>query len=248
VSNDRALEKERNREKLEVYDWLLQRRSIDIADIISAPTPLRNKCEFTFGYRYLFKETDEDGNDIDIEADPEKIPAVGFMATGWAGGVSRPDCCANIPSEACALADIFDDFLSNSPLLPYDSKVHAGFWRTLTIRTSRRTMECMVIIMHAPPVEKDGTDNSEHFKKEKARLLSLLTAAELPVPDQPPLKVTSIFFQEFDGLSSPPPEHPVQVRKYPFRSQALSQNIYTVTHTCHYEACIRQGGFTRATR
>jgi tRNA (uracil-5-)-methyltransferase len=78
-------------------------------------------------------------------------------------------------------------------------------------------MECMVIIVHAPPVGKDGIDNSEHFEKEKARLLSILTAAELPVPDQAPLKVTSIFFMEFDGLSNPSPEHPVQVRKSPCR-------------------------------
>jgi tRNA (uracil-5-)-methyltransferase len=209
-SDDRALEKERQREKIEVYDWVQQRRAIDCFEIISAPTPLRNKCEFTFGYRYLFKETDKDGNDIDVEADPESIPAVGFMATGWAGGVSRPDCCANIPAEACAMADIFDAFLANSPLLPYDSKVHTGFWRTLTIRTSRRTEECMLVILHAPPVEKDGIDNSEHFAKEKARLLSILTAAELPVPDQAPIKVTSIFFQEFDGQSSPSPDHPIQ--------------------------------------
>ena len=28
------------------------------------------------------------------------------------------------------------------------------------------------------------------------------------------MKVTSIFFQEFDGLSNPKPDHPVQVSQY----------------------------------
>jgi tRNA (uracil-5-)-methyltransferase len=242
----RALEKERNREKQVVYDWVLQRRSIDTAEIISAPTPLRNKCEFTFGYHYLFKDTDKEGTDV--EADPPKIPAVGFMATGWAGGVSSPNCCENIPTEACAIGDIVNGFLSNSPLVPYDSKLHNGFWRTLTIRSSRRTMECMVIIMHAPTVGKDGIDNSEHFETEKTRLLSLLTAAELPVEDQqPPLKVTSIFFQEYDGLSAPSPEHPVQVSELSLSLKSAVRHC-TVTHTYHSEACIRQGGFARALR
>jgi hypothetical protein len=40
-----------------------------------------------------------------------------------------------------------------------------------------------------------------------------LPMVERPVEVQEshfPLRVTSIFFQEYDGLSTPPPEHPVQ--------------------------------------
>lgn len=212
------------RESLDAYDWVKKPRCIDLAELVTVPSPLRNKCEFTFGYRYLFDENGDDKKDVADEANAAEkvyasVPEVGFMVTGWSGGVSNPKCCANIPSEACALADVLNGFLTDSPLLPYDSKVHSGFWRTLTIRSSRRTEECMVIIMHAPPVSKDGSvDHSEQFASEKTRLLALLTAAELPVEGQAPLKVTSIFFQEFDGLSAPPPDHPVQVRAYGVRN------------------------------
>jgi tRNA (uracil-5-)-methyltransferase len=77
----------------------------------------------------------------------------------------------------------------------------------------------MVTIQHSPPAvggrgEKDDPyDYTKDFDTEKSRLVSLLTEAEFHVPEDghPPLKVTSIFFQEYGGLSSPPPGHPVQV-------------------------------------
>jgi tRNA (uracil-5-)-methyltransferase len=196
---------------VEMYDWLKPKRCIELGDIVSAPSILRNKCEFTFGYRYNAKSTDENAGD---DAETVKVPAVGFMATGWSGGVSRPHCCDNIPSEVCALVDTVDAFLSTSPLPPYDSKVHQGFWRLLTVRTSRRTKECMVIVVHSPVTGGvgDTSDFSEHFEKEKTRLVSLLTDATLPVGPDDTMKVTSIFFQEFAGLSNPTPDHPVQVR------------------------------------
>jgi tRNA (uracil-5-)-methyltransferase len=202
--------------------------------IVAAPTPLRNKCEFTFGYRYFFDEVDKnvEVNNAVAEPDetvglssvesrdtePRKVPAVGFMVTGWAGGVSFSDTLSNIPSEAGAVVGIVNNFLSTSPLVPYDSKAHRGFWRILTMRTSRRTQECMVIIQHSPASsggqgEDEACDCTKEFETEKTRLIALLTEAELPTePDEPSIKVTSIFFQEFGGLSNPTPEHPVQVR------------------------------------
>jgi tRNA (uracil-5-)-methyltransferase len=74
----------------------------------------------------------------------------------------------------------------------------------------------MIIIVHSPHGGGAGEksvvdDNLEQYEMEKARLVSALTNAELPVPDESPFKVTSIFFQEFNGLSHPGPEHPVQV-------------------------------------
>ena len=152
--------------------------------------------------------------------EPPKVPGVGFMVTGWAGGVSRPHDCQNIPPEVCSLVDIIDKFLSTSPLPPYDALAHTGFWRTMTVRSSRRTKECMVIIVHTPASggvgdQEKSVDYSDSFEKEKTRLVSVLTCAELPIPDvETSLKVTSIFFQSFDGLSNPPPEHPVQVSVY----------------------------------
>jgi hypothetical protein len=187
-----------------------------------------------FGYQH---EVDTSGETVKM------IPAVGFMASGWSGGVSRPHMLANIPSEACAIVDVVNEFLKDSPTASYDSKAHRGLWRVLTIRTSRRTQECMVIIMHAPPSgglgAKDKTDDySQVFESEKARLVSMLTDREIVVPERDykvskkgengeilmtdddtrgmsesptRIKVTSVFFQEFEGVSNPPPEHPVQV-------------------------------------
>ena len=226
-----------------MYEWLTKERIVDLQPVVPVPSPVRNKCEFTFGYRYLFDTdtdqtattTNDDGtskttepNDSTATTDPPsttdtktpacrgKVASLGFMATGWAGGVVRPHVCDNISSEACAIVDVVDDFLKTSPLPPYDSREHVGMWKTLTVRSSRRTRECMVIITHSPASggagEKEDTtiDYAQHFDSEKERLVSVLLAAELPVPDQDPMKVTSVFFQEYDDISHPGPDHPVQ--------------------------------------
>lgn len=226
----------KNREAIPLYDWISTKRPISVETILPSPheTEYRNKVEMNFGYR-------EEGE--------QKIPAVGFMASGWSGGVSSPHILANIPSEACAIADVVNEFLKDSPTIPYDAKAHRGLWRVMTIRISRRTNECMVIIMHAPPSgglgAKDETDDYSHlFESERARLVSMLTDKELLIPARDytvvtseenkasgdtveedaklsneaetnnsprTVKVTSIYFQEFEGVSNPTPDHPVQV-------------------------------------
>jgi tRNA (uracil-5-)-methyltransferase len=213
----RMLGKEKSRDNVQLYDWLKQSRCISLDQIVQVPNILRNKCEFTFGYKYKHEHesssADQAEGEVVAEGSVTKVPAVGFMATGWSGGVSHPQCCDNIPSEVCAIVDLVDSFLLTSPLPPYDSKVHKGFWRLLTVRTSRRTKECMVIIIHAPVTGGvgDSDDFSAHFASEKDRLVALLTQATLPIDAEETMKVTSIFYQEFAGLSNPPPEHPVQV-------------------------------------
>lgn len=227
---------------------------------------VRNKCEFTFGYRYIEDkhvkddttqdittkgeklestlaeegalDTAPEGNVVNKEtaldgAKLKKIPSVGAKARGWSGGVSHPGCARNIPSEAVAIVDIMEDFLADCPMPPYNSDSHRGFWRQMTVRSSRRTNECMLIFVHAPPTGGAGSKDNENvdnyaevFESEKERLVSILTSRELPIRDvkleedntaeekkaNGTMKVTSIFFQEFEGLSHPGPEHPVQVR------------------------------------
>ena len=275
-----ALEKEKSRTKVNMYPWILQQRCIDMLPIVTAPTPLRNKCELTFGYQYMFPVNTSSTAECEIapndtnteivvaddhveivtpinEIEPSKDPAVGFMATGWAGGVSFSNTLPNIPYEVSMIVDIVNAFLLNSPLVPYDSTTHTGFWRILTIRTSRRTKECMIIIQHNSPPSvmvpsavipdnsASGSDeqgykdteplvgNNSIFERERDRLISLLINADLltaPSVEAVPttIKVTSIFFQEFAGLSNPPPEHPVQVRffiDYCFDHSATVQYI-----------------------
>jgi tRNA (uracil-5-)-methyltransferase len=218
-----------NRDMVKEYNWIKCKRPIELEEIIIPPGLERNKSEFTFGYRCPSElaETEKD----------QQIPAVGFMASGWAGGVSRPHVCQNIPSEACGIVDMVDAFLATSVIPPYDSKTHRGFWRYLTIRTSRRTGQCMVVIVHAPPkggagAKDESDDLSGVFESEKQRLIAILTEKVLKCerprefgtdellkfpfkPDsheEMPISVTSLFFQEYEGLSNPKPEHPVQVR------------------------------------
>ena len=302
---DREAKRNKARKAVKPYPWLLEQRAIEIAPIVRAKDIVRNKCEFTFGYRYIAddkpqgnptenpaptalpgdndatkdsemrdaetpiaptvtvagfsieKEIDENGatrvtieptgttaNDLptDENEDEEdvsikKIPSVGAMAKGWSGGVSLPIGCRNIPSEAMSLIEIVESFLADCPMPPYNPREHKGFWRTLTIRSSRRTRECMLIFVHAPLAGGAGSKNDENvdnytpelFKSEKARLLSMVTGKKFPTTypkleedadgdeiksgqdEKDTIEVTSVFFQEFGGVSMPLPDHPVQV-------------------------------------
>ena len=237
------------RNTIKLYPWILGQRNVELEPILTAPTPLRNKCEFTIGYRYLFDETDtttsgnNDGSlssqrqepEEDSRADeshcqpssvePRKVPACGFLVTGWAGGVAFTNELQNIPSEVGVVVEIVNQFLLHSPLQPYDHVTHTGCWRLMTVRLSQRTRECMLIIQHAPVVDSGSGDATDYigatvaspndgtqiFAAEKERLIAMLTAADLAAEGEEPFKVTSIFFQEFDGVSSASPEHPVQV-------------------------------------
>lgn len=323
------LNKDKNRNiNIPLYPWIQKKSAIHVNPIISAPTPLRNKSEFTFGYQYLFDNNNDNNNNntmedekiesknvevsqenhdeniikdqetitmsetipsVNIEIMEEEkevmkmvvvdeeiiikknvegeiaqttnndvdnnndeitkvtpvtsfkcVPACGFMVTGWSGGVCSPNCCSNIPTEHCQIVTIMNDFIQNNSQLPiYDSKTHCGFWRLLTVRTSRRTNECMIIIQHTPPStggegnkdknttttsttnqdnDNDGYWNSinacEYFTNEKEQLIHILQNTTLRYDnDHSPIKITSLFFQEFGGVSSPPVEHPLQVKK-----------------------------------
>jgi hypothetical protein len=75
----RALERELGRSKIEMYDWLQQKRSIEVEPIVPVPSPLRNKSEFTFGYRY-FNENSTAEADTVGSPELKRIPAVGYVA------------------------------------------------------------------------------------------------------------------------------------------------------------------------
>ena len=202
-------EADRRKDPIKEYPWLTKRRPIYLEQIQSAPSPVRNKCEFNFGWRYEW-----DGSQSTGEKRVRRLPGVGSNVLGWAGGVANPTCCDNIPAEACQIIDLLNKFLEESPIPPYDNIDHSGLWRTLTFRSSRRTNECLLIIQHSPASPVEGMarreDYSIAFETEKERLLGVLKGASLEVPEHDPMKITSIFFQEYAGLSNPSPEHPVQ--------------------------------------
>jgi hypothetical protein len=73
----RKLGRDKNRKQDNgLYPWLEGIRPITMEEVVSAPTPLRNKCEFNFGYRYLLdQETGTTEGVTDVE--PGKVPALG---------------------------------------------------------------------------------------------------------------------------------------------------------------------------
>mmetsp|Transcript_15277 Transcript_15277/g.18594 ORF Transcript_15277/g.18594 Transcript_15277/m.18594 type:complete len:709 (+) Transcript_15277:57-2183(+) len=238
-----------------VFDWMKSKKPIDLKPIIKAPKQFeyRNKSELTFGYMHSYDDGCNTKNEIDGKIDMSekdqnemnakvgdkerkiiKTPAVGFMAGGWAGGVSSPHYAANIPDIVCGISEIVNEFLRTSPIPPYLAKEHRGVWRFITIRSSDRTKECMIVICHAPAsggagAKDDSDDYSAVFESEKERLVKMLTD-KIPKPKRMysssaeaeekskcteddtycDYQVTSLFFQEFDGLSNPQPQHPVQ--------------------------------------
>ena len=324
VNRQKKNQEQKNQKHEATYKWLNNQRCVQVDNVRSVPSPLRNKVEFTFGYRYSYvyendttpnsinqnaqvdgqephsnKQTTDDRQsqtitktDLDVdaavkdatpiasenvsavpipskagttvpvestdvsmqdittstpqqqtstntkdsqhtetlEAQPAakttsnlqavtKLSSVGFMASGWSGGVSKPHCCANIPSEMCTLVDVLEEFLKDSRLPPYDPKNHTGFWRYLTVRTSRRTQQCLIVLVHAPVTGGIGDSGSVNFSSiwetEKKRLLETLQSARLPIKSESgdcigELQVTSMFLQEFGGVSNPPQDHPVQ--------------------------------------
>jgi len=212
---------------------------------------------------------------------PSRIPALGFLPYGWRHSVARPHCLQNIPDEVCAITDLMDNFLLCSPFVPYDTSVHRGLWRSVTIRSSQRTGQVMVIVVHASPEGgageiKSASDecsdiNKEKrtlFEKERDRLVSVLTKDGLITPTRNlpsvqmvreknlgkdeevamgektsaekedktmknvtnPCRVTSIFFQEYNGLSNPAVSHPVQhAYGSKFIEEKLGANTYQIS-------------------
>lgn len=238
LQRDKKRQQSRKNSKDSVYKWLQSQQPIHLLPISRAPKQFqyRNKSEFTFGYLHQYSDDKVGDSESGLTNENKKVvktPAVGFMAGGWAGGVSSPTFCANIPNLHCGIATIINEFLRESPIPPYSSREHRGVWRTVTIRSSDRTKQCMIVICHAPAsggagAKSDGSDDySAIFESEKQRLVKMLTGKipksnrEFSGPGTDQLdndcnesycdyQVSSLFFQEFDGLSNPSPQHPVQ--------------------------------------
>lgn len=176
-----------------MYAWIQAKGSKDnpvirVNPLVVAPSPLRNKCEFTVG-------ASDDGN--------TNKPAAGFMASGWSGGVAFYDDLPHIPAEMTEVVHRCNAFWNTTTQFPpYSPITNTGFWRMLTVRASRRTGQCMVMVQHNRPcehrhetnVDTDAEDalKVERFAAERQQLIDLLTASPL----SPEVKVTSIFFQE----------------------------------------------------
>ena len=223
---------------MELYDWVTNNGNgnnhhqcrkkndtnretcrLSLLDILPSPcvTEYRNKVEASFGW---------DGTDRSTAR-----PIVGCMPQGWGGPTYPLDalCPVLVPRAAVVITSLLSEFLSLSELSeqmpPYDTRTHTGIWRYLTLRFNRRH-ECMVVIVHAPPTggAGGGPDVSDQWPTVQQQLVDRLTRQPLTWKHdnnddtdddtdddkESYVKVTSVFFQEYAGLSNPKPEDPVQ--------------------------------------
>ncbi|CAH0474181.1 unnamed protein product [Peronospora belbahrii] len=152
------------------------------------PSPVtesyRNKCEFSFGF------------------DNEDKPCVGFRLGLFREGsvvVSKPDECVNVPTEMKAVCAVVQNILETSGIPVYNVTTKTGVWRLLTIRQSVSTGELM-IMMQVNPASRTSDERAE----VKALVVKQLTDSSNS------FKVTSIYMQEYDGLSAPSNADPVE--------------------------------------
>lgn len=156
-----------------------------IDDVVASPKVLqyRNKCEFSIGY-------DADGK-----------PCVGFRIGTYKSGsvsIAEPSLCNNVPESMVYITQQMQHFIENSKFKCYDRESQDGVWRSLLVRWSDRTQDLMVMVQVKPVV-----DRVEEYEMEKQSLINDLSANDAK------FKVTSLYWQDFDGVSAPKEDHPV---------------------------------------
>jgi len=167
--------------------WLSKLGIKDYAfhDIVASPVTqeYRNKLDFTVGL-------DGDGK-----------PCAGFRVGSYReGGKSSfrvevsDDCLLTSPKIGLKVAEFLSNFMQSSTLPVYDQDKHVGFWRAVSVRWSEKTKELMVLIRCAPEGDAEA---------EKTRVCNAFRD-EFEFEG---VKVTSLFWQWWDGIShQAPPE------------------------------------------
>ncbi|GMF39783.1 unnamed protein product [Phytophthora fragariaefolia] len=144
----------------------------------------RNKCEFSFGF------------------DNEDKPCLGFRLSLFRDGcvvVSKPDECVNVSNEMKAVCAIMQNILETSDIPVYNVTTKSGVWRLLTVRQSVNTGELMAMVQVNP---------SGRTPEEQAALKELVV--KRLTDESNTFKMTSIFIQEYEGLSAPSDNDPVE--------------------------------------
>lgn len=143
----------------------------------------RNKCEFSIGF------------------DAEGQPCIGFRLGMFREGsvvVSKPDDCINVSVAMKQICAAMQEVMAVSGLPVYDVKTQKGVWRMLTVRESERTKTLMLMVQINP----DGL-SPEELETLKQLLIQQLTDASRP------FKITSLYLQEYTGVSAPSEDDPV---------------------------------------
>ncbi|RMX63427.1 hypothetical protein DD238_007189 [Peronospora effusa] len=144
----------------------------------------RNKCEFSFGF------------------DNEDKPCVGFRLGLFREGsvvVSKPNECVNVPTEMKAVCAVVQNILETSDVPVYSVTTKTGVWRVLTVRQSVSTGELMIMMQ---------VNSAGQTLEERAAVRDLIV--KRLTDDCNSFKVTSIYMQEYNGLSTPSDNDPVE--------------------------------------
>lgn len=102
------------------------------------PSPVtsayRNKCEFTIG-----KHLDTGDK------------TVGFRLNCYKSGsmsVAEPDECINIPESMLKAVKSFQNYIRSSDKDVFNPETHEGYWRQLTVRTTKNEDVLLIVVMH----------------------------------------------------------------------------------------------------
>jgi len=151
----------------------------------------RNKVEFSI-------DVGEDG----------RTPVVGFRLASFSSGqstvASSEQGFRNVPPPIVAIRDAAETFVRESPFPPYSNSGHEGVWRTLTVRWCHAEGKALVEIQVKPPSllheECSGEEATSPFESEVVRFTKAMACDTL--------HVSSLWIQEYSGLSKPECNHP----------------------------------------
>ena len=113
--------------------------------------------------------------------------------------ISAAHSYAHVPLVFMPIATAGNDFLEGSSFPPYEDSSHEGTWRTLTVRWSRRERRALVEVLATPSADTAA------FSRELDRFVTAMRSVKRE--DGEPL-VAGVFVQEYEGSSSPGPNHP----------------------------------------
>ncbi|CAI5741500.1 unnamed protein product [Hyaloperonospora brassicae] len=174
----------------------------------------RNKCEFSFGF------------------DSEDQPCVGFRLGLFREGsvvVSKPDLCVNVPSEMKAVCAVMQTILETSDIPVYSVTTKTGVWRVLTVRQSVSTGELMIMVQVNP---------TDQTPDQRAAIKDLVV--QRLTDESNPFKVTSVYVQEYGGLSAPSDNDPVE---HVFGKTTLEEHLldmrFSVSPTAFFQVNTR---------
>ncbi|XP_072752322.1 tRNA (uracil-5-)-methyltransferase homolog A isoform X2 [Anoplolepis gracilipes] len=151
-----------------LYDGLpCKLQNILSADITEA---YRNKCEFTIGKN----------------SEQNKI-VIGFRLSSYASGstaVAPIDDLCHIPKSMKTAVKILETFIHESNFEPFNPVCHSGYWRQVTVRTTRANHLMLIVGMHPQDL------SSDELEKLKLQLRTFFESGK-----GADANVTSLYFQ-----------------------------------------------------